>query len=272
MIKKEKKIIFKDDSQNNDLDTQSNDSIVDENIDSTDMLKDDSTEMKNDNAISSNITTGRSGQFENSNHPTVDCESSVDGEDVSDFDDMLSSAVLDLSSMVTDFDDETWTSSSNQESPMESPITSSIHLQGIKTTQSRCLVCHSLTGRKAVPWMAVQQAWFQALCYIPKSNRTCEEHLTPANKFNEESIQKIKALKQDVCVTTNELQTWLYGISDVPSSTLYNFEHVGVEPEKYKTFFGITKENFDDLVQYLHGTLYFLPLNSHRQVVAHFQE
>lgn len=102
---------------------------------------------------------------------------------------------------------------------------------------------------KNIPWSAIQQAWFQRLVYVPKSNRICEEHLTASNKFNEDSLQKIDDEKKDMRVHTSEFEDWLLGISDLPTATQYNFEEDGVEPEKYKMFFGIDKANFDDLVQ-----------------------
>lgn len=128
-----------------------------------------------------------------------------------------------------------------------------INVRGIKSTQSRCCVCHSSTGRKIIPWAAIQQAWFQRLCYIPKSNRTCVEHLTTANKFYEDVLQTIDDAKLEIQVPCDEFESWLLGITDLPSSTLYNFEEDGVEAEKYEMFFGLSKENFDDLIQYLHG-------------------
>lgn len=144
--------------------------------------------------------------------------------------------------------------SHNQQSSVISPDVSSVFFQGVKSTQSRCFICQSATGRKVIPWPAIQQAWFQQLCYIPKSNRICEEHLTTSNKFNDEAFQMIQALKQDITVNCNDLGLWLLGISSLPKPTPYNFKDDGIEAEKYKMLVGITKENFDDLVQYLHGT------------------
>lgn len=130
-----------------------------------------------------------------------------------------------------------------------------IHLQGVRTTQARCFVCHSKNGRKAIPWSAIRQAWFDVRCYVPKTNRTCDEHLTRAHLFNDEAVEMIIALKQDIDVEIKEFEPWLHAVSDIPKSTPYSFEEDGIEPEKYKMFLGIDKENFDDLLQYLNGSI-----------------
>lgn len=163
---------------------------------------------------------------------------------------MMSTTEIDLSSMIND-------SGVNQdEGSFDASANAGIlHLQGAKSTQSRCFVCQSKEGRKAVPWTAIQQAWFQKLAYIPKSNRICEDHLTVSDLFDEEALQKIEESKQCVPVKSEELKTWLYKISDLPQTTIYNFEEDGIESEKYNMFFGISKQNFDHLVQYLHGRI-----------------
>lgn len=55
-------------------------------------------------------------------------------------------------------------------------------------------------------------------------------------------------------MNNDDLTKWLLKMSDLPKSTPYNFDEGGIEPEKYKMFLGTYKDNFDDLVQYLHGT------------------
>lgn len=144
--------------------------------------------------------------------------------------------------------------SRDQQHSMISQDVSSMQVQGVKNTQSRCFICHSTTGRKVIPWAAIQQAWFQQLCYVSKSNRICQEHLTTSNKFNIEALKVIEDSKQDITVNNIDFGFWLLGISDLPKSTPYNFEEEGIEAEQYKMLVGISKENFDDLVQHLHGT------------------
>lgn len=72
------------------------------------------------------------------------------------------------------------------------------HIQGAHGTQSRCFICQSNSGRKALPWPAIQQAWFEKRCYVPKTNRTCSEHLTSSHKFTDDALRMIEELKQDV--------------------------------------------------------------------------
>lgn len=170
------------------------------------------------------------------------------------FEDIITDTELDSQSSLNSDTENIENISYNQQSSVISPDAGSIFLQGVKSTQSRCFICQSATGRKNLPWPAIQQAWFQQLCYIPKSNRICQEHLTTSNKFNDEAFQMIEDLKQDVTVNCNDLGLWLLGISSLPKPTPYNFEEDGIEAEKYKMLVGITKESFDDLVQYLHGT------------------
>lgn len=164
---------------------------------------------------------------------------------------MMSTTKLDLTPMMNDsnvdHDEEMLDVSANA---------GILNIQGIRNTQARCFICQSKEGRKATPWTAIQQAWFQKLAYVPKSNRICDKHLTTSNKFDEESLQKIEESKQCVSVKNEEFEVWLHKISDLPQPTIYNFEEDGIEGEKYKMFFGISKQNFDDLVQYLHGRVY----------------
>ncbi|KAJ6642689.1 hypothetical protein Bhyg_07642, partial [Pseudolycoriella hygida] len=129
--------------------------------------------------------------------------------------------------------------------------TNVIDLKGAKMTQSSCFICHSGTGRKTVPWPAIQQAWFETRCYIPNTNRSCEEHFTSSNKFTDDALRMIADAKADVSVKMPDFQLWLYGISDMPKSTPYSFEEDGIEAEKYKIFLGLSKEHFDDLLTYL---------------------
>lgn len=136
-----------------------------------------------------------------------------------------------------------------------SSIVSFRNIQGVMATESKCFVCGSLTGRKAVPWPAIQQVWFAKNCYIPKSNRTCAEHLNGSKKFNDEALEMIEAWKQGIEVKSDDFELWIHQISDIPKSTPYSFENDGIEAEKYKIFLGISKESFDDLIQYLAGMI-----------------
>ncbi len=137
-------------------------------------------------------------------------------------------------------------------------IANTLHLRGAKATQSRCFVCQSKDGRKAIPWPAIQQAWFEMRCYVPKTNRTCEDHLTNSHTFDNEALQMINALKQDVSVDTKEFELWLYAVSNLPKLTPYNFEEDGIEEEKYRMFLGIDRNSFDDLLRYLKGCFEWL--------------
>ncbi len=171
-----------------------------------------------------------------------------------DFEVDISETVVDLTSLsaghVKSSDQNTYTTTTAAV-PNE---TNFIRLKGSTTTQSRCFICHSKNGRKAVPWPAIQQAWFETRCYIPKTNRSCEEHLTVSNKFNDDALRMIADSKIDVNVNISDFKVWLNRVSDFPKSTPYNFEEDGIEAEKYKMFLGISKENFDDLLTYVKGS------------------
>lgn len=124
---------------------------------------------------------------------------------------------------------------------------------GTTNTQSKCFVCASTAGRSVVPWPAVQQVWFQKRIYIPKSNRSCKHHLDSNKTFNDEALREIEATKQGIKVKISEFEVWLHEVSKLPNSKPYNFEDGGMDAGMYKTFCGISKEDFDDLVTYLHG-------------------
>lgn len=102
---------------------------------------------------------------------------------------------------------------------LETRESNAIQLQGIKATQSRGFYCQSMTGRKAVPWPAIQQAWFEKRCYIPKTNRTCEEHLTISHKLNDDALRMIDDLKQEIFVKLYDFGFWLNAISDLPTTS-----------------------------------------------------
>lgn len=130
---------------------------------------------------------------------------------------------------------------------------STIQMQGARSTQSCCFICQSKGGRKAIPWSAISQAWFEKRCYIPKGNRSCDEHLSNSATFTEDALELIEDMKQTVNIKMEEFKLWLNTISDLPKATPYSFEEDGIEPEKYRMLLGIDKNSFDDLVQYLIG-------------------
>lgn len=139
-----------------------------------------------------------------------------------------------------------------------SSVVTFTHILGTVNTQSKCFVCDSPAGRNVTPWPAIQQVWFEKKCYIPKSNRTCKEHLTEWKTFNAEALEKIEATKQGLRVKCSDFELWLHEVSNLPKSTPYNFENGAMDPSKYKTFCGISKEDFDDLIEYLHGKKHFV--------------
>lgn len=139
-----------------------------------------------------------------------------------------------------------------------SPLVTFTQIMGTVITQSKCFICESPTGRNITPWPAIQQVWFAKKCYIPKSNRTCKEHLTEWKTFNTDALEKIEATKQGLRVKSSDFELWLNKISDLPKSAQYNFENGSMDPELYKTFCGISKDDFDDLAQYLHGKCHYL--------------
>lgn len=163
---------------------------------------------------------------------------------------------LNILTAVTDLPTPGNTQNPEQVAASSSMPANTLNMKGAKATQSRCFICQSKGGRKAVPWPAIQQTWFEMRCYIPKTNRTCDKHLTDSHTFDDEALQMINALKQDISVDTKEFQMWLDSVSNLPKSTPYNFEEDGIEAEKYRMFLGIDKDSFDDLLQYLKGNFY----------------
>lgn len=156
----------------------------------------------------------------------------------------IASSTLDVIRRSTELFDESQSSSS---------VLSFLQILGTTNTQSKCFICESPTGRSVVPWPAIQQVWFQKKIYIPKSNRSCKDHLNAHKKFNEEALQKIEATKQGIEVKRCDFELWLDEVSNLPNSSPYNFEDGHIDAKMYKTFCCISKEDFDDLVTYLHG-------------------
>lgn len=128
-----------------------------------------------------------------------------------------------------------------------------LNVQGVRSTESQCFVCKSKTGRSSVPWQAIQQVWLELKIYIPKSNRTCKEHIDESKRFKKEALQIIKATEPRIAVKNVNFVRWLNEISHQPQSRPCNLEHDGINADQYEMFFGIKKEFFDDLVQYLSG-------------------
>lgn len=166
--------------------------------------------------------------------------------------------LLDIGEISTNNDSEAMADDMEIDSESQNNAASSIlnipHIEGVASTQSRCFICHSVTGRSAIPWAAIRQVWFVKKFYVPKSNRTCLAHLTTANKFTDEALELVESSKESLVADSAEFGVWLREVSDLPSSNSpYNFEHDGIDSSMYPMFFGISKDNFDDLVQYLHG-------------------
>lgn len=128
-----------------------------------------------------------------------------------------------------------------------------LQILGTTNTQSKCFVCESPTGRNVLSWQAIRQVWFAKRIYIAKSNRTCQGHLKANKMFTDDALQKIEATKQGIRVKRDDFQLWLLEVSKLPDSTPYDFNDDGIDAELYKTFCGINKKDFDDLVTYLHG-------------------
>lgn len=63
----------------------------------------------------------------------------------------------------------------------------------------------------------------------------------------------IDASDPSIFIKNGDFELWLHEISNLPKSVSYNLENDGIEAEHYVMFFGIRKEHFDDLVQYLTG-------------------
>lgn len=129
-----------------------------------------------------------------------------------------------------------------------------IPIDAVASTQSCCFVCGSKSGRSSIPWSAIRQVWFEKKIFIPKSNRTCTEHLSESKQFKDEVLLLIEASKEEINITSKDLSVWLHEICQLPKNQTYNFDNDGMESTYYKMFLGITKESFDDLVQYLPGT------------------
>ncbi|OXA43866.1 hypothetical protein Fcan01_21665 [Folsomia candida] len=128
------------------------------------------------------------------------------------------------------------------------------YIQGTKSTQSKCFICDSAGGRKSVPWSAIRQAWFKLNYYIPKTNRICPRHLDENQRFTEEALLQIEATKQGIHVTSFDFGLWLHEVSDMPISPPFSFNQGGVESGKYKTWLGLEKTQFEDLLSYLPET------------------
>lgn len=64
----------------------------------------------------------------------------------------------------------------------------------------------------------------------------------------------IEANIPNIAVNNHDFALWIQEISKLPKSRPYSLENDGMEAEHYEMFFGINKDNFDDLVQYLSGT------------------
>lgn len=107
----------------------------------------------------------------------------------------------------------------------ESHISSSnkavVKIHGTKNTQCRCFICGSKSGRKAIPWAAIQQVWLEKQCYVDKSNRTCSVHLTEFNKFSKDKhtiegtyVPKIMRFNRIACGILNKYFPLLFNNKD----------------------------------------------------------
>lgn len=122
-----------------------------------------------------------------------------------------------------------------------------LNVQGVKSTESQCFVCKSKTGRSSVPWPAIQQVWLELIIDIPKSNRTCKEHIDESKRFKKEALQIIEATDPRIAVKNDHFVRWLHEISHLPQSRPCNLENDGIEPEQMLRCFLELKKNFSTI-------------------------
>lgn len=136
---------------------------------------------------------------------------------------------------------------------LNEPDLINLNIKGVKSTESQCFICKSKSSRSTIPWSAIQQVWFELNIFVPKSNRTCKEHLDGSNKFKKELLQTIKATENGITVRNDDFVRWLHEISHLPHAKPCDLEDGGIETEDYEMFFGVKKEAFDDLLRHLTG-------------------
>jgi len=109
-------------------------------------------------------------------------------------------------------------------------------IQSVGISQRRCTICQSV------------KVWLEKQILIPLGNRTCSIHLSHL-RFTPEALQSIEATKEEAKLTGRELGQWMLMVTDDLTSTkpMNGLLDGKMKLDEYKKFFGIGKEDFEDL-------------------------
>lgn len=94
---------------------------------------------------------------------------------------------------------------------------------------------------------------------LPHENRTCFDHLN-GDKFSEEALERIKPTKDGVLMSDEKLTNWILEMTLLVKKQLkrkrVDFDDIeNVPMEDYKLLTGLSKADFELLLEYLKGNL-----------------
>ncbi|XP_021965136.1 uncharacterized protein LOC110860413 [Folsomia candida] len=125
-------------------------------------------------------------------------------------------------------------------------------IRGYSNSESRCFLCFNHSGRSRVPKPAIKETWLRKKVYISPGSRCCRDHLM-GNMFTESTLQLIEGTRDNVRVTNSELVEWIDVITEeaIRKELPINFNADSkMTSEEYEIFTGLSREQFDSVLQY----------------------
>ena len=142
------------------------------------------------------------------------------------------------------------TSSFHTDFSQDSPVIT-VQFPELSSSESRCCVCKSKTGRMKVPRSAALSLLFQHQIHMPDNNRTCASHVENG-LFTDAAIASIRTTKDSFQISGQEVTELFREVAkQKQNGAPLNFENLDQhEDEDIQIHFGITKEDFRYLLPY----------------------
>lgn len=123
-------------------------------------------------------------------------------------------------------------------------------VKSVGSSQQKCFICGSKTGRKRIPGEALAHVWSELHIFVPKSNRCCSSHLT-GNIFSNEALELIDASKEGIILNDEEITEWMKHIKISSNRKTFNFDDDVIDDEDFIQLTGFSKEQFHNLLPFL---------------------
>ena len=133
-----------------------------------------------------------------------------------------------------------------------------VEVHTVSSSQRHCCVCHKESGRQSIPKKAIVKTWLSIRVFVSFTNRTCKNHLQN-QEFDAASLSVLQAKAtlssvngSEFMELTEELSKFCEELSEKSRLTM---EDTCLKEEEVKTLFSLTRDQFEDLHQYVAADL-----------------